>query len=404
MSKRYSIFTQSVMGGHNTPGEAVGPAVPPITASVGYLHPDMASVDAALGGPGGSADQPEGYVYARNGAPTQALFEKAVAALEEADAALAFSSGLAAIHAAILATVPPGGSIVAAKQLYGSTRSMLDWLGEAMKISVHYADFLDNEALNSAVKSHKPTAVYCELLTNPLARVIDLEAVASAAKKSDSRVLVDNTFATPFLIKALEWGADLVVHSATKFLNGHGDVLGGVLAGPNDLVKIARGYRKMLGANLGPFESWLALRGMRTFALRMRQACVNARMIAAALEAQPRVSAVYYPGLRGDPQHDLANKLFRRGNYGAMLAFEVDKLDKRDAFRFMEALEIVQPVTSLGDITTLISHPATASHRGLPDADLAAQGIKAGTLRLSIGIEEPNELIEDLVQALGKVS
>lgn len=396
--KPYSIFTQSAQAGYEPPTPGGTPAAPSIVPSVGFVHPTMQETDQAL------ADARQGYIYARHGAPTQAAYEKAVAEIEGAEDALSFSSGMAALHAAILALVPPGGVIVAAEQLYGATRTLLEWLSSSMRITVHYADFLDLDAAEKAITQNGPTAVICETVTNPLVRIVRVDKIAEFVGRADAAMIVDNTFATPFLLKPVDFGIDLVIHSTTKFLNGHGDVLGGVIAGSADLVQVARSHRKLLGAMPGAFEAWLALRGLRTLAVRMKQACINARQVAAWLEGDERIKQVYYPGLTSDePAFSDARAMFRRSYFGAMIAFEIDGLDRDGVYAFMERLKVIHPVTSLGDIISLISHPATASHRGLTEEARALQGITAGTLRLSIGIEDPNDLIADIRQALDRI-
>jgi cystathionine beta-lyase/cystathionine gamma-synthase len=399
-----SIFTQVVSSESPVAADQPVPSVPPIVTSVGFIHPSMDQADHALGMPGGSADQPNDYIYARHGAPTQAAFEAAVATLEGAETSLSFGSGMAALHAAVMASVPSGGCVIAAEQLYGTTRSMLLWLADTMNMQVDFVDFLNPDRAQQVIAAAQPQAVVCEILTNPLARVVRIDAIVEAAKEAGASVIVDNTFATPFLLRPLELGVDLVAHSATKFINGHGDVLGGVVSGSGTLMEKVRTHRRVLGGTLGPFEAWLALRGMRTFALRMQQACQNAMRIARWLNFQPRISKVYYPGLDGDSSHTDAAALFRENHYGAMLAFDIDGADRTGAFAFVEKLKLIRPVTSLGDVNSLIAHPASASHRGMSPEARAAQGILEGTLRISIGIEDAEDLIADLGQALEAVA
>jgi cystathionine beta-lyase/cystathionine gamma-synthase len=395
------IFTRSVMAGYFPQGDGAQPAVPPLVPSVGFVHPTMDETERALGISGKRGEST--HVYARHGGPTQAAFEEAVASLEGAEAALSFSSGMAALHAALLAAVPTGGVVLAAEQLYGVTRTLLDWMAATMGLAVHYCDFLDANVIHETTQQVRPMAVLCEVLTNPLVRVVPLDAVAGAAREVGASLIVDNTFASPYLLRPLRYGAELVVHSTTKYLNGHGDVLGGVVAGPGDTIESAFAYRKLFGAAPGAFDSWLALRGLRTLALRMRQACEGAHQIARWLEGQDRVSRVFYPGLDHDPCHETAAALFEHDAFGAMLAFEVEGLDRAGAFAFVEHLRIIRPVTSLGDLYSLISHPATSSHRALTPEARAAQGIGEGTLRLSVGIEDPEDLIADLAGALDTI-
>jgi cystathionine gamma-synthase/methionine-gamma-lyase len=396
-----SIFTKSVIAGYSPHGDEARPAVPPVVPSVGFVYPTMEETDRALGATGKRGEPP--HAYARHGGPTQAAFEEAVADLEGAEAALSFSSGMAALYAALLAAVPAGGVVVAAEQIYGVTRTLLDWMAAYMGVEVHTCDFLDVEAIHDTIQQAKPMAVLCEVLTNPLVRVVPLDTVAETVREAGAALIVDNTFASPYLLRPMRHGAELVVHSTTKYLNGHGDVLGGVVAGPEDTIQSVFAYRKLFGAAPSAFDAWLALRGLRTLALRMRQACEGARRIARWLEEQDRVSRVFYPGLDHDPCHETAAALFEQDAFGAVLAFEVEGLDRAGAFAFVEHLRIIRPVTSLGDLYSLISHPATSSHRALTPEARAAQGIGEGTLRLSVGIEDSEDLIADLAAALDAV-
>jgi cystathionine beta-lyase/cystathionine gamma-synthase len=392
--KRPSVFTTCAQAGLRLPASQARPAMPPIVPSVGFIYENMQQTDAALG------DDSTDFVYSRHGAPTQAAFEEAVARLEGADEAVSFSSGMAALHAAILVVAHKGGHIVAGDLLYGATRTLLGWLSANMDMEIHYVDLRDLDATQALIKRIEPTALICEVLTNPTVRMIDLPPVVEMAHSVAAQVVVDNTFATPFLLCPLEHGADLVVHSATKFLNGHGDVLGGVLAGPPDMCRVARNHRKLLGAMFGPFDAWLALRGLRTLPVRMRQASLTARRVAAWLAAHPRIKRVYYPGLTEDEGYQVAKRLFREGFFGAVLAFEVDGATRADAFKLVESLRLIRPVTSLGDPATLISHPATSSHRALDVGEREGLGITEGLLRLSVGLEDPQDLVGDLNGAL----
>src|SRR5690606_10982396 len=373
--KSLSIDTLAVQAGSRPPAGGAAPAVPPIIPAVGFVHPTMDDTDAALGYPGGTPFDPSMYVYSRYGGPTQAQFEDAIAALEGADAAMSFASGMAALHAAILSLVEPGQAVVAAEQLYGVTRTLLDWLAASGQARVRYADFEDLDAVQAAIDEAHPACVICEVLTNPLVRVVEMDRIGDMAHAAGASLLVDNTFATPFLLRPLERGADAVVHSTTKFLNGHGDVLGGVLAGPVDVVQRAYQHRRVLGAMPSAFDAWLSLRGLRTLAVRMRQACHNAAQIAGWLASHGRISRVHYPGLPADAGHAAATRLFGTAAYGSMLAFEIAGVDRAAAFRFVERLRLIKPVTSLGDVYSIILHPASASHRALSPEQREALGI-----------------------------
>jgi cystathionine beta-lyase/cystathionine gamma-synthase len=396
-----TLVVQSAV--HDLLGSAK-PFVPPIVPSIGFMHPSLADLDQAFSYQGGPTPADANcYVYARYGAPNASALEEAVALLEGAGGAVSFASGMAALHAGLLALVPHGSALVAAEQLYGITRTMLGTLAKAMGLQVHFVDFLDLAAVRAITENVRPSCLLCEVLTNPLVRVISIGSIAEIAHAAGAALLIDNTFATPFLLRPLAFGADVVVHSTTKYLNGHGDILGGIALGSPETMQIVNQHRRVLGAMPSAFDGWLALRGLRTFALRMRQACSSARQIAEWLSRQACIKRVYYPGLPGDDCHATARSLFRTGVFGAMIAFEVKDLDRTGAFALVERLKLVRPVTSLGDIYSLVLHPASTSHRWLTTEQREAQGITEGVLRLSIGIEDPTDLIADLDQAFQSV-
>ncbi|MBN1119966.1 MAG: aminotransferase class I/II-fold pyridoxal phosphate-dependent enzyme [Anaerolineae bacterium] len=398
----HDFFTLSVHAGSAVRVDDSTPAVPPIVPSVGYIHPGMEETTATFDYPGGTPYDSSKHIYSRYSAPNQALLEEAITALEGAEGAVSFSSGMAAIHAALLALLEPGDVVIAANQLYGLTRSLLNWFAEMIDIDLYFIDFLDTGAVQSALETFTPDLVVCEVLTNPLVRVVDLQAIAQIAHDVGAVVLVDNTFATPYLLKPLEVGADIVVHSTTKFINGHGDVLGGIVLGSQEPMQKVYGFRKMLGAVPGAFDAWLTLRGMRTLALRMQQSCSNAARIAAWLDENPAIERVYYPGLGDDPCHATATKLFPDGLFGGMIAFEIANVDRQGVFKFVDGLKLISSVTSLGDICSILLHPASSSHRTLTREQCEAQGITEGVLRLSVGIENADDLIADIDQALSR--
>lgn len=392
-----SIFTAAVHSGQMPPLDDAVPHHGSIIPSVGFAYPSLDETAAALTG------GPRNFAYSRHGGPTQVAFEDAIAALEGADTALSFSSGMAALHAAILTVAHRSGHLVVAEAIYGMTYKLAQWLDANMDITLHALDLTNLEAASARIQELEPTALVCEVVSNPTLRVVDLPAIAAIAHKVGAQVVVDNTFASPYLLRPLELGADIVVHSATKFINGHGDVLAGVMAGPADLLKVAHDYRTMAGALLGPFEAWLALRGMRTLALRMRQACANAAQIADWLAEQPAIARVIYPGHDDHPDHSIAARLFDHDAFGAMLAFELREADTRKAFAFVEALRLVGPIPSLGDLSTIVLHPATASHRALTPEQRLERGIPDGLVRMSVGIEDAADIIADVEQALAAV-
>jgi len=391
----WQLATRAVHAGKPRAGEDFTPTVAPIHPSVTYRYPSMRALDEVFEG------TREGYVYGRYGNPTVTAFEEAVAALEEAEAALAFGSGMAAIHATLLGVGAHGGaSVVAAQDLYGATQSLLTELMWNQGVTTHFVDTNDLDAVEAACRELEPAALLVETISNPLLKLADLPALGNIAADCGTTLLVDSTFATPALVQPLTLGADVVIHSATKYLAGHGDVLGGVVATSERLRGDVLEVLKLTGGNLGPQEAWLALRGMRTLTLRMRQHCENAMTVARWLESHPRVAAVHYPGLSSHPQHELAETLLRDGGYGGMVSFEIEGAGEPEVFSFFEALDLCVPGTSLGDVHSLLLYPAHASHRGLSPEERARVGIGEGLVRMSVGIEAVDDIIGDLEQAL----
>jgi len=390
-----AFSTRAVHAGEGTKPGNSRPVTTPIVPSVSYLYESMDDLDAVF------ANTQPGFIYSRYTSPTVAAFESAVADLEDGEAALAFASGMAAIQAALLAAgVQAGTSVVASFDVYGATYSLLRRFFAGMGVSTKMVDVNDLSAVEAALKESKPVALLVETISNPLLKVADIPALAGLAHTYGARLLVDNTFATPCLFRPLLHGADYVIHSATKYLAGHGDVLAGIVV--TSAANRAHMFEtnKLLGSNLGPFEAWLALRGLKTLPLRVRQQCSNAQHLAGWLESRPEIAHVNYPGLVSHPQHGLAQRLFDGQGMGGVLSFEIKNAVRADVFRFMEALQLCLPATSLGDIYTLVLHPATSSHRSLTAAEREQVGIREGLLRLSAGIEDPLDIQADLEQAL----
>jgi cystathionine beta-lyase/cystathionine gamma-synthase len=395
MSSRWHPTTQAVHAGTRVPRPDFTPTVVPVHHSVTYLYDEMQDLDAVFAG------TRQGYVYSRYGNPTVTALEEAVADLEGGESALAFGSGMAAIHAALLGVGARAGSaVVAAQDIYGATYALLDKLMRSQGVDVRFVDANDVSAVEMACVELRPVAILVETISNPLLKVVDLSTLAEIAHRHGSALLVDNTFATPYLVQPLSLGADIVIHSATKYLGGHGDVLGGIAvtseAHRADLFEVL----KVTGGNLGPQDAWLALRGLRTFPLRMRQHCENGLAVAQWLENHPRVDRVHYPGLPGHPQHVLAKQLFGQLGYGGMVSFELAGADQAQVFDFFESLQLCLPATTLGDVCTLVLYPPHASHRALSPAERARIGISDGLVRLSVGIEAAEDIIGDLEQAL----
>jgi cystathionine gamma-synthase/methionine-gamma-lyase len=394
-----SFQTRAVHAGERPPAADYTPVVTPITAAVGYLYENMDEVDAVFAG------QRPGYVYLRYASPTVAAFETAVASLEGAEAAQAYSSGMAAIHAALLAAgARAGNSVVAALDVYGATFTLLHRLLTTLGVSVRSVDITRLDEVENALKETRAKVLLAETISNPLLKVADVPALASLAHRFGAQLLVDNTFASPYLFNPLLHGADYVIHSATKYISGHGDVLAGVVAVSAANKNQLNELNKLVGSVLGPFEAWLALRGLKTLPLRMRQQCANAQRIAEALRAHPRVSRVNYPGLPEHSQHALAERLFGGKGFGGVLSFEIAKADQAAAFRFMEALEVCLPATTLGDIYSLVLHPASSSHRSLSAEERARVGIPDGLVRLSCGIEAGDDILQDVERALSSIN
>lgn len=342
-----------------------------------------------------------GYVYSRGGSPTNTTLERALSTLEGAEVTHVCSSGMAASHLALL-TAGAGRDrlILCSSDVYGSVYTMVENIFPHLGGRSTLMDFSDLDRLEDTMKREKPQVVYFEVVTNPMTKVIDAPAVIEMAHRYGAIVIADNTFTTPYLLKPFEIGADFVSHSVSKFLSGHGDVLAGsVSCYRKDFDKL-HDMLIQVGCTLGPNEAWLALRGLKTFSLRMERQCANAVAVAQFLESHPLIAQVRYPGLPSHPQYATAKRIFPDGRYGAMLNFDVAACDKDKAFRFLDALKLILPATTLGDIYSLIVNPARTTHHWLGDDELAAIGISPGTFRMSVGIEDVEDLCEDLDQAL----
>lgn len=377
-------------------GERAGPlpCTPtgtPIYPSSSFFY-DAATSDAVFGG-----EQP-GFVYTRHGNPTTRALETAIAALERTEDAVAFSSGMAALHAAILGDVKSGARVVAARALYGATAALLTNVFATLGVETTFVDVFDLAEVERVVQEVRPRVLLFETISNPLVRVADIPALVAIARSTRATVVVDNTFATPVLVNPARFGVDLVVHSTTKHLGGHGDVTGGAIATSSDRALELVEMAKLTGAIPGPFESWLTLRGMKTLPLRMRQQCHNAAEIARWLEGHPRIARVYYPGLCDD-----LPAIFNDDLRGGVLAFEIAGADRAAVFRLLDALRLCQPATTLGDVYTLVLYPPMSTHRALSPAERAQAGICDGLVRLSAGIEDAEDIIADLDRALAAV-
>jgi cystathionine gamma-synthase/methionine-gamma-lyase len=308
---------------------------------------------------------------------------------------------MAASHLALL-TAGAGRDelILCSSDVYGSVYTMVENIFPHLGGRSVLLDFTDLNALEDTIKRERPAVVYFEVVTNPMTKVIDAPAVIEMAHRHGAVVIVDNTFTTPYLLQPFNHGADFVTHSVSKFLSGHGDVLAGsVSCYRKDFDKL-HDMLIQVGCTLGPNEAWLALRGLKTFPLRVERQCANAMEMARFLENHPMIESVRYAGLPSHPQYETASRIFPDGKYGAMLNFDIADCDKDKAFRFLDSLRIILPATTLGDIYSLIVNPARTTHHWLSDEELATIGISPGTFRMSVGIENIEDLKEDLDQAL----
>jgi cystathionine gamma-lyase len=383
-SNRLDFATRCIHAGQE-PDPTTGAVMMPIYATSTYVQQS----------PGVN----KGYDYARTKNPTRMAFERCIADLEGGSAAFAFASGLAAISTS-LECLDQGSHVISVDDLYGGSRRLFERVRKrSMGIDVSYLDLSDPDGIEAAIRPNT-RLVWVETPTNPLLKLVDLERVAAIAKKRGIWAAADNTFASPYVQRPLEHGFDLVVHSTTKYLNGHSDMVGGVavVADNAELSERLKFLQNAIGAIQGPFDSFLALRGLKTLALRMERHCTSGLKIAAWLERHPKVRRVFYPGLASHPQHALAKKQMHA--FGGMISAELEgTLD--DARRFLERCRLFALAESLGGVESLIEHPALMTHGSVPVDVRAALGISDTLVRLSVGIEDPDDLIADLDAALG---
>ncbi len=340
----------------------------------------------------------KGYEYSRVSNPTRTALEKNIAALENAGEGMAFASGMASIDA-IFRMLNPGDHIIVSNDVYGGTYRIAKMILENYGLQF---DFVDTTALDNISKVRMPNTkmIFIETPTNPTMSITDLRAIAQFAQQYKLISVVDNTFATPYLQQPIDFGIDIVMHSVTKYLNGHSDMLGGFVA-TNDkaVAERLRFFQKAIGAVMSPFDAWLCLRGTKTLAVRMRQHCESAGIIAEWLTKQKKVLKVNYPGLTTHPQHQLAKKQMR--GFGGMISFDLGNLN--NARKFLKNVKVCSLAESLGGVETLISHPATMTHASVPKSDRIKNGVTDGLVRISVGIEDVEDIIDDLKYALAKI-
>ncbi len=382
-----SRFDTLCVHGGQSPEPITGAVMPPISQASTYAQK--------------SPGKHTGYEYSRTQNPTRQAWERAVAALEGGAGAYAFASGLAAAATA-LDLLPSGSRVVAMDDLYGGTRRLFEQVrARSAGLDFHFADLSDPQILEQAITPNT-RLVWVESPTNPLLKLADLSAVAAAAHRVGALALCDNTFASPWSQRPIEYGFDLVLHSATKYLNGHSDMVGGVLVPANvELAERVAFLQNSVGAVAGPFDAYLALRGLKTLALRMERHSMSALALAKWLETQTKVRRVIYPGLASHPQHALAKRQMQRG-FGGMITVMLDT-DVDGARRFLERVRLFTLAESLGGVESLIEHPALMTHAAVPEAERHALGFEDGLVRLSVGIEDVADLRADLEQALAAI-
>ncbi len=390
----------AVHAGERKPAAKFTPAALPIHAASSFFYETAAELEDVFAG------KVEGHGYARYGNPTADGLHEQIAALEGGGTALATSSGMSALHLALLAALAGRPQrIVAANVLFGQTYLLLSGVMEPQGVDTRFADPCDPAAFERAVAEQKPGCVLVEAVSNPLLRVTPLDRIVAIAREHGAVVVADCTFTTPALLRACGLGVDFIVYSGTKHLAGHADVLGGILVCNDEHAPSVAELSRTLGPNLGPFECYLTMRGIKTLPLRMAEHCRNAGIVARALQQDDRILRVHYPGLADHPDHRTASRLFLPAadgekQYGGMVGFEIAGAGREEVFRFTNALKMVVRTLSLGDVHSLVSYPAMSSHRNLSPKHRARLGIGDNLLRLSVGIEDPEDIVEDLLQAL----
>ncbi|WP_411682498.1 methionine gamma-lyase [Clostridium thailandense] len=391
--KEMGFDTKAIHGGH-IGDKQFGSLATPIYQTSTFIF------DSAEQGGNRFAGQEAGYIYTRLGNPTCTEVEEKIALLENGEAAVAAASGMGAISSALWTALKAGDHVVASDTLYGCTFALLNHGLTRFGVDVTFVDASNLEELREALRPNTKV-VYLETPANPTLKINDIKEISNIAHKnnSDCLVFVDNTFCTPYLQRPLELGADVVVHSATKYLNGHGDVIAGFVIGKQDFINQVRffGLKDMTGAVLSPFDSYLIIRGMKTLPIRMERHCKNAMEVAIFLESHPAVGKVYYPGLESFEDYELAKK--QMSYPGAMISFEL-KGGVEEGITVMNNVKLASLAVSLGDAETLIQHPASMTHSPYSPEERLAAGISDGLVRLSVGLENISDIISDLKQAL----
>jgi cystathionine beta-lyase/cystathionine gamma-synthase len=375
-------------------GAAV-PSTTPIHLATTYFYESTAQLDRVFG------HEEEGHTYSRYSNPTNEALEELVTTLENGHGSLATASGMAALQIAFQAALlDRPHHVLSANAIYGSTVTMAEQLFSPFGVDFSYVDICDLNAVERAIGEKKPGCIFMESISNPLLRVGSIDRIAELARSAGAALVIDSTFATPMLLRPLELGANLVVHSATKYLAGHGDVLGGIVVSDEEHLETLRTLARVAGPVLGPFESYLTMRGIKTLAVRFERQCRNANILAERLANHPCVDRVYYCADPNHPDASTIQKLFTPGMFGAILSFEIKGADKPAVMAFMDRLKMIVPGTSLGDVHTLLLYPTIASHRDISPRMRERMGIRENLVRVAVGIEDVDDIMADLDGAL----
>jgi len=395
-----AIATQLVHAGERRAVPVGVPAATPIYATSTFVYERMEDVDRVVEG------EIKDYVYSRYGNPTVAALEEAVARIENGKFAFCFGSGMAALHAALLACeLAPGAVVLASQDLYGASLELLQMVFGSFGVKTVIADFSNIENLREKTQELKPRVLIGETISNPLLKVLDIEACARIAHESGAKLIIDNTFATPFLCQPINFCADFVVHSATKFLGGHADATGGIVVAREDFDRPAlMGALTLVGGVLSAWEAHSILRGLKTLGLRLEKQCRNAERLAEFFSICPYIDSVIYPALADEKQTEITARILRKDFRGAVLGIKLKENSRESVYRFMNALNLCTRAASVGDVFTGIVHPATATHREMSPARRAKLGISEGLLRVSAGIEEVEDIIADIEQAFETIT
>ena len=389
--KSYRQDTNAIRGGYQPTHENEHSEALFLTSSYVFDNAEMAAQSFS--------NEIEGNVYSRYTNPTVRTFEQRLAMLEDAEQAVATSSGMAATLAVIMALLESGDHILCSRDVFGSTRVMMDNYITKFGVEVSYVSLTDLSAWQDAVKSNTKM-IFCETPSNPLSEIADLEALSQIAKNANALFVVDNCFCTPVLQKPLKWGADIVVHSATKYIDGQGRALGGAVVGSAELMNQVQGFLRAAGPSMSPFNAWIFLKGLETLSLRMKAHSANASALAQWLSKHPKVSKVYFAGLPEHPGHSLAKK--QQSDFGAVVSFVVDGA-REAAWKVIDATQMISLTANLGDAKTTIVHPATTTHGRLSEESLAEAGIEEGLIRIAVGLEDLEDIKNDIELGLSRL-